>query len=573
LFRIQWSLFAKMLSFLAVLLIVIALLYGYTVSNTTSSVKQELQASHLKQLEFLLGQIENNIDQLGLNAYNLLHDPSLRDYANLPSIAHLLDRNRLRLTIMEKLALQSTASAWSNTLTIYFPATGDVLSSNPMRVGTAPDSREPATAGWTYEPSGVGTSHSGEFVLRLNDAEQGSAVTLEAAFPAENIRKMLDAFKRDGDPFLYHPSGRLITNYDADSVTIHTITRQLQAMSMEGQLSTVTELNGQSYLLNSVPSAATGWYLIDFIPLENVLYPIKRSTTLFAWATVALLGLGIAFAFLLYQNVMRPIRKLVSSLSRFKEGDYGVRISVVPTLEFRILTEGFNEMAKRVGDLIDKVLAEQFRAKEAEFKQLQSQINPHFLYNCLFFIKSKAKVGDTDSVEAMALSLGEYYRYMTRSESGMVPIRSELDLLVNYLSIQNLRKQRFRYEIDVPEPLARLAIPRLLLQPLVENAVLHGIEPKPGLGTIRITGTLREDGFMLVIADDGVGMPSDKLRRLTDALNRPLEDGVGYGVWNVKQRLVQHYGPGSGLAIASEPGNGTTVTMLCNFKNEEVLSR
>ncbi len=561
--RIQWSLFAKMLTFLAMLLIVIAVLYGYTVTTTTNSVKQELQASHLKQLEFLLSQIENNIDQLALNAYNLLHDPSLRDYANLPSIAHLLERNDLRLTIMEKLALQSTASAWSNSITIYFPATGDVLSSDPQRRSSSLDVLSPLSPNWNYTPSGTGNSHSGEFVLRIADTEQSSALMLEAAFPAENIRSMLDAFKQYGDPFLYQPSGRLITNYDADSVTIHEITRQLSSMSLGDKLSTVTELNGQSFLLNAVSSSSTGWYLIDFIPLENVLHPIRESTTLFAWATVALLALGIGFAFLLYRNVMRPIRKLVSSLSRFKEGDYGVRIGVIPALEFRILTEGFNEMAKRVGDLIDKVLAEQLRAKEAEFKQLQSQINPHFLYNCLFFIKSKAKVGDTESVEAMALSLGEYYRYMTRSENGMVPIQGELDLLDNYLAIQNLRKQRIRYEIQVPEPLARMQIPRLLLQPLVENAVLHGIEPKPGLGTIRISGQLLDNGFSLAIADDGIGMSKEKLKQLTDALSRPIEAGVGYGVWNVRQRMLQQYGPGSSLTITSEQGSGTTITLLC----------
>ncbi len=561
--RIQWSLFTKMLTFLAMLLIVIAVLYGYTVTTTTNSVKQELQASHLKQLEFLLSQIENNIDQLALNAYNLLHDPSLRDYANLPSISHLLQQNDLRITIMEKLALQSTASAWSNSLTIYFPATGDVLSSDPQRRSTSLDALSPLSPNWNYTPAGAGNSHSGEFVLRIADTGQSNALMLEAAFPAENIRNMLDAFKQYGDPFLYQPSGRLITNYDADSVTIHEITRQLSSMTLGDKLSTVTELNGQSFLLNAVSSAATGWYLIDFIPLENVLHPIRESTTLFAWATVALLVLGIGFAFLLYRNVMRPIRKLVSSLSRFKEGDYGVRIGVIPALEFRILTEGFNEMAKRVGDLIDKVLAEQLRAKEAEFKQLQSQINPHFLYNCLFFIKSKAKVGDTESVEAMALSLGEYYRYMTRSESGMVPIQGELDLLENYLAIQNLRKQRIRYEIQVPEPVARMQIPRLLLQPLVENAVLHGIEPKPGLGAIRISGQLLEGGFSLTIADDGIGMSEDKLKQLTDALNRPIEAGVGYGVWNVRQRMIQQYGPGSSLTITSEQGSGTTITLLC----------
>jgi len=246
-----------------------------------------------------------------------------------------------------------------------------------------------------------------------------------------------------------------------------------------------------------------------------------------------------------------------------------VRIGFVPTREFRLLTEGFNEMAKRVGDLIDKVLTEQLRAKEAEFKQLQSQINPHFLYNCLFFIKSKARIGDTESVEAMALSLGEYYRYMTRTEKDMVPLRSELDLIRNYVSILNLRKPRIDYVVDVSEELMDLPIPRLLLQPLVENAVMHGIEPKTGRGTLRITGRKLPDGFVLAVEDDGVGMTPEALHRLRGQLRGPKSEESGYGVWNVKQRFVQKFGPGAVLEVDSTAGEGTTVTLRCESGKQE----
>lgn len=128
--------------------------------------------------------------------------------------------------------------------------------------------------------------------------------------------------------------------------------------------------------------------------------------------------------------------------------------------------------------LIEQVYLEQLRAKDAHLKQLQSQINPHFLYNCLFFIKSKAVVGDTDSVEAMALNLGEYYRYITKTDHSLTTLQDELKLLENYLEIQNLRKQRISYEMDIAEDLLGLQIPRLLIQPLVENSIIHGIEKR-----------------------------------------------------------------------------------------------
>ncbi|CAG5092617.1 Histidine kinase,histidine kinase, HAMP region [Thermobacillus xylanilyticus] len=561
----KWSLFTKMVTFLALLLLAIAGLYGYTVATSIDTVQQELETSRLNQLKFLADMLENDIDQLTLNAYNLLQDQSVRDYAILPSIEHLVDRNRLKMTILEKLKLQSTASAWTNTLTVYYPETGDVLSSDPIRaLKVEYDFNELQPDRWTFDQL------TGEFILYVRDREAGGDVSVVLSFSSENIRKLLASYESNSRPYLYHPSGRFIFDYNMDSVTAIRMAGQLWGKEIGDSLTMVTEANGMSYLLNALPTVLDGWVLIEFTPLERILQPIRKSTTLFAGATAALLCLGVAFAFELYRNVQLPIRKLVTSLARFREGDYGVRIGFEPAREFRLLTEGFNEMAKRVGDLIDKVLTEQLRAKEAEFKQLQSQINPHFLYNCLFFIKSKARIGDTESVEAMALSLGEYYRYMTRTEQDMVPLRSELDLIRNYVSILNLRKPRIDYVTEVSEELMDLRIPRLLLQPLVENAVMHGIEPKPGRGTIRITGKRLGDGFVLTVEDDGVGMTPEALAKLRGQLRGPKSAESGCGVWNVQQRFLRKFGPGAVLEVDSEAGEGTTVTLRCQFREQEV---
>jgi two-component system sensor histidine kinase YesM len=553
-----------MVTFLALLLLAIAGLYGYTVATSIDTVQRELEISRLNQLKFLADQLENDIDQLTLNAYNLLQDQSVRDYAILPAIEHLVDRNRLIMTITEKLKLQSTASAWTNTLTLYFPETGDMLSSDPNRaLKPEYDFNQLVPDRWTFD---LMTS---EFILYVPDREQAGDMSVILSFPSENIRKLLASYEGQSRPYLYHPSGRFIFDDHTESTTAIRIAGQLGTRTIDGTLSMVTEANGMSYLLSAMPTVLDDWMLIEYTPLEHILQPIRKSTKLFAGATAVLLFLGVLFAFELYRNVQLPIRKLVSGLARFKEGDYGVRIGFVPAREFRLLTEGFNDMAKQVGDLIDKVLTEQLRAKEAEFKQLQSQINPHFLYNCLFFIKSKARVGDTESVEAMALSLGEYYRYMTRTDKDMVPLRSELDLIRNYVSILNLRKPRIDYVADIDEELMDLDIPRLLLQPLVENAVRHGIEPKTGRGTLRITGRRHTDGFVLAVEDDGVGMTDETLSRLRGELKGPKSEEGGYGVWNVKQRFVRKFGPGAVVEIDSKPGEGTTVTLRCDFRSQE----
>ena len=219
----KWSLFTKMVTFLALLLLAIAGLYGYTVATSIDTVQQELETSRLNQLKFLADMLENDIDQLTLNAYNLLQDQSVRDYAILPSIEHLVDRNRLKMTILEKLKLQSTASAWTNTLTVYYPETGDVLSSDPIRaLKVEYDFNELQPDRWTFDHL------TGEFILYVRDREAGGDVSVVLSFSSENIRKLLASYKSNSRPYLYHPSGRFIFDYNMDSVTAIRMAGQLQ---------------------------------------------------------------------------------------------------------------------------------------------------------------------------------------------------------------------------------------------------------------------------------------------------------------------------------------------------------
>jgi two-component system sensor histidine kinase YesM len=216
------------------------------------------------------------------------------------------------------------------------------------------------------------------------------------------------------------------------------------------------------------------------------------------------------------------------------------------------------------------VYEEQIRSREAMLKQLQSQINPHFLYNCLFYIKNMARLGDEESVVAMALNLGEYFRYTTRMNKETALFQEELDVVVNYLEIQNLRMKRIAYHIEVPEPIRILVIPRLMLQPIVENAVVHGIEPIDGKGEIRIHGAVQEGEYRVVVEDNGVGLDDEQLAQLQRRLELPEEEvSASYGLWNVNQRLKLMFAPGSGLLLSRSPLGGLAVTVILKLVKEE----
>src|SRR5699024_4944091 len=153
-----------------------------------------------------------------------------------------------------------------------------------------------------------------------------------------------------------------------------------------------------------------------------------------------------------------------------------------------ILYENFNDMADEIENLIVRVYKGEVISRDAMIKKLQAQINPHFLYNCLFFISNMNRLGNDEAVESMNQNLAEYFRYSTRLDEPMTTLDKELEVVENYLTIQHLRMERLKFEISFPDSMHSIVIPKLLLQPLIENSVIHGIESKRGLGLIKVTG-------------------------------------------------------------------------------------
>lgn len=212
---------------------------------------------------------------------------------------------------------------------------------------------------------------------------------------------------------------------------------------------------------------------------------------------------------------------------------------------------------------------EKLHVKEARLKQLQSQINPHFFYNCFSFITSMAKLRNHEAVVAMAHNLSQYYRYTTRQERDLVPLSDEVEFVQYYLKIQQMRMPRLTFSIVITSQANSLLVPPLVVQPLVKNAVLHGIEPQAEDGIIRIM-TERVGSYMCLIVDDnGLGLSGDAITSLTLALDKPVEEKSGYGLWNVHQRMRLHFGEDAGLDFSLSPLGGLRVILKWPLSTEE----
>jgi two-component system sensor histidine kinase YesM len=559
----KMSFFRKIMVLMLVLLIPVIFLYSYSYQTSVQVIQNEIEDSSIRQLNFFLSQVENTIAQLALHSITLSNESGVREISQLEQIESFVTQLKTKRTIEEKLLLFSSSSSWRNNISVYSPVSGVALSTYPVIEYKMPELQEKLITKWIFEPK---DNRSQEDRFTWYTAEPPSArydlssanLIVETSFSTDNLRNMLDEFmtSRKGNPFFYRNGFDPITNRKGNPEHITELIRYLQNRQpiLTGSHEQVM-ISGMPYMVSSVPSTVLGWSLVDFVPLDEVLSPMYKSRNLFFSVIGVLIILGTAIAFVLYRNVQLPIAELINNVQKLKRGDYSARLSKQPKNEFHFLFSRFNEMAAEIQQLIEKVYAEKLRSREATLKQLQSQINPHFFYNCLFFIVSMSRLGENKAVEAMATNLGDYYRYTTRVEKQTSTLKEELGLVNNYLTIQQLRQQ-IDYDISIPAEVLDLAIPRLMLQPLVENAIIHGLEPLDGDGRIIIYMEMDEFKVNIIVEDNGVGMTDTGLQELRNRISKPLTEEMGCGLWNVHQRLIYMYGDDSGLRLEHSPLGG-----------------
>ena len=269
----------------------------------------------------------------------------------------------------------------------------------------------------------------------------------------------------------------------------------------------------------------------------------------------------------LMQGIMVPIGRLCEVTRKAAGGDFTVRAKEDNSAELSVLNSSFNSMIEKIGNLVEDIRVEQLNLRATELKLLQAQINPHFLYNTLDTIIWLAEAGKKDDVVMMVTTLSDFFRTTLSKGRDYISVREEEAHIRSYLQIQQFRyRDILEYSIDIPEELYEYPILKLTLQPLVENALYHGIKNKRGLGHIRVSGEKQEGSLIFRVWDDGRGMESDRLEKVRHLIGGEEEvdrsDPSGFGLFNVAQRLRLNYGAQYGISLESVYGEWTEVTVV-----------
>lgn len=363
------------------------------------------------------------------------------------------------------------------------------------------------------------------------------------------------AFILDADGnIVYHPQQQQLYN-ELQTENISLI--------MGTDKDTVLSGKGSAEKLYSISrSEKTGWTVVDCVRVEELLRKSNKAQSLYVLVAMGLMIVALFFSRFISRSITQPIQQLCDSMARVQEGDFSVSDVVVDSKnEIGSLTKSFNVMTHRIQDLMEQNIREQEAKRKSELKALQSQINPHFLYNTLDSIIWMAEGKKNEEVVLMTASLARLLRQSISNEDEVVSIGQEVEYARGYLTIQKMRyKDKMEFQIDVDPSILHIPLIKLVLQPVIENAIYHGLKYKESKGLLMVKGFRKNGNAVLQVIDNGVGMDQETLDHIYEK-HKVNYQSNGVGVYNVKKRLQLYYGSEYGITYESEKGVGTTATI------------
>lgn len=384
------------------------------------------------------------------------------------------------------------------------------------------------------------------------------------------LRKVCDNMKISEEERIVILDGDY-TIYDTEEENIaETAKNNIKALHSAGENKIKKiDMNGQELWISSIESSYTGWHIIRLIPtkdLFNDLETMQRSTILFS---AIILSITVLVILLISRQIINPIKKLQMFMKLAETGNFDNPVNITSHDEIGSLAHSFNSMIQKINSLIHEVYLVQIKQGETELQMLQSQINPHFLYNTLESISMMATINDDDTTSEMASDLGLILRYGISKDKSIVTIAEEIHILEKYIRLQGIRfHDSYKIELNIEETILQHEMIKLILQPIVENAIYHGMNTIRKVGLITVRGYEAVGLIHFQISDNGKGMDPEQAASLNAYINDENNDYKSIGLRNVNKRIKLRYGEAYGITITSQVNEGTTV--LVTFPTEHI---
>lgn len=331
----------------------------------------------------------------------------------------------------------------------------------------------------------------------------------------------------------------------------------------------IEKINSERYFINHIKSPYDSWTYWSIIPYDQIFAKITLTKYSIVLLFLLMFMVLISFGFKFSRRITTPIEDLVRAMKQVQKGDFKVVAQMNHSLiyedEVGILYRNFKIMVERIDELIKEIYTKQLLIKETEFKALQAQINPHFLYNTLESINWQAKANQQHEISNMVESLGYILRHSINFKKSIITLENELEIVQNYITIQKYRfEERLDFHMDIPPELMECSIPKLTLQPIIENAIQHALEPSLEPCLIKIKAYEQNDTLFIRVEDNGPGIDLIFLKQVKEG--KVQSRGNGIGLKNIDERIQLGFGDQYGLKIENMPDKGAVVTVVLPFQ-------
>ncbi|MBU5671822.1 sensor histidine kinase [Paenibacillus brevis] len=334
----------------------------------------------------------------------------------------------------------------------------------------------------------------------------------------------------------------------------------------------VERFGGKLIIASQLP--LSGWSVVSVTPAQDLNVELAQTKRFLLIVISILIVVSALIASIVSRTISSPLKRLIRQMKQVETGNFRGTLEVASYQEIHILVASFNRMVRTIEELIEQVKVSSVSEKNAELQALQSQVNPHFLYNTLDMIYWMLDEKEQDQLGELVLSLSSMFRYSSIwSEGAEVTLREELEQTRHYLKIISIRLEgRLTVICDVDEQWLDVHLPKMTVQPVIENAVKHGLERAGRPGVLRLSSLLEGSALKIIIEDNGVGMDHERHQQLKDSLAQADQSGngeTGIGLINLHRRLQHMFGRAGGLQIESEQHAGTRVAIILPLKGRD----
>jgi Predicted signal transduction protein with a C-terminal ATPase domain len=562
---------------LSFLLMIIPIYVSSLMMNRSGEdvVRKQISESMASRVHFYLTSLETEFSRLTRLKVEYVNDDDLLTLGTAAERMNDFERSRTILAVKSKLYLFKSTSPFVDNVKLYIPALGrsviandydDSIPEDELDAMLEPDNMKSPVFEYEGKLMMTGVYPDAIYVNRKPVLAMG--IELSQAEISRTLNSIMTGGEQGGalllgSDYRWNVSAgigeelraKFYEKLSEEEVRSETHAANLSATEENriavGQFT--LESGGESFFVAYERSVPLDTTLAVFVPTEKVLEPLDRHRD-WIWTFSLIAGLlVVVFSYWIYRLIHWPIKLLVVSFRKVEKGDLGVRVSHRNRDEFGYLYGQFNHMVDRIQVLIHEVYEQQIRSQQSELKQLQSQINPHFFYNSFFILQGYVRMREYELADRMFHHLGSYFQFITRSGAETVPLGVEMKHAASYVEIQKIRFSgtiAVEWE-DVPESWNRTVVPRLIVQPLIENAYVHGLENKTANGKLRIR--IREetaDKLTIDVEDNGESLNEESLNRLRRSIETSDRAMETTGILNVHRRLRLKFGPGCGLSLS-----------------------